>query len=77
MPGDGVGTACDTDYEFSGFFTPVDNLPTLNSVKAGSAIPVKFSLNGFQGLDILAAGSPASQTIACASGVPSIRSKRR
>src|SRR5262249_6238728 len=28
-------------YNFSGFFQPVDNLPVINSVKAGQAIPVK------------------------------------
>jgi len=41
---------------FSGFFQPVDNLPTLNLVKAGSAIPVKFSLGGNKALSIFAAG---------------------
>jgi hypothetical protein len=46
----------------------VDNLPVFNSVKAGSSIPVKFSLNGFQGLNIFAAGYPQSQQVACASG---------
>src|SRR6185436_4110875 len=39
-------------YSFTGFYQPVDNLPTLNIVNAGKAIPVKFSLGGFQGLDI-------------------------
>jgi hypothetical protein len=68
--GDGIGTACETDYEFSGFFAPVDNPPTLNAVNAGRAIPVKFSLNGFQGLDILAPASPYSQPISCASSSP-------
>jgi len=57
-------------YNFSGFFPPVDNLPTLNAVKAGSAIPVKFSLSGFQGLDIFAAGYPKSQMITCSSTAP-------
>jgi hypothetical protein len=52
-------------YNFSGFFQPVDNLPVLNAVKAGSAIPVKFSLAGNQGLTILAAGYPKSQPIPC------------
>jgi len=33
-------------YNFSGFLQPVDNLPTLNRVKAGSAVPIKFSLGG-------------------------------
>ncbi|HKY03819.1 MAG TPA: PxKF domain-containing protein, partial [Blastocatellia bacterium] len=56
---------------FTGFFSPVSNLPALNSVNAGRAIPVKFSLNGNRGLDIFAAGSPASGVIACdASATP-------
>lgn len=57
-------------YDFQGFFAPVDNLPAINSAKAGSAIPVKFSLTGFQGLGIFAAGSPASQAITCSSSAP-------
>ena len=52
-------------YTFTGFFPPVDNFPTLNVAKAGSAIPVKFSLDGDQGLDIMATASPASQLIPC------------
>jgi predicted extracellular nuclease len=52
-------------YDFTGFFAPVDNLPTLNVSKAGSAIPVKFSLAGDQGLNIFAAGYPLSAPIQC------------
>jgi hypothetical protein len=52
-------------YAFAGFFQPVDNLQTLNSVKAGSAVPVKFSLSGDQGLGIIASGYPASIEVAC------------
>lgn len=52
-------------YSWSGFLKPVDNLPTLNLVKAGSAIPVKFSLAGNQGLSIFMAGYPISQKISC------------
>jgi hypothetical protein len=52
-------------FNFSGFFQPVDNLPTLNLVKAGQGIPVKFSLNGDQGLNIFAVGHPISQEIDC------------
>ncbi|GAB3379016.1 hypothetical protein GCM10027432_03780 [Lysobacter fragariae] len=51
-------------YAFTGFFQPVDNSPTLNSVKAGSAIPVKFSLGGNQGMGIFLS-NPASGVIAC------------
>lgn len=35
-------------YHFSGFFSPVDSMPVINLAKAGSAIPVKFSLGGNQ-----------------------------
>jgi len=57
-------------YDFTGFFQPVDNLPTLNQVKAGQGVPVKFSLGGDQGLDILASGSPTSVQIACDGSAP-------
>lgn len=57
-------------YNFTGFFQPVDNLPTINTAKAGSAIPVKFSLGGYQGLDIIATGFPASQQIFCNTSEP-------
>jgi len=52
-------------YNFTGFFQPVDNLPVVNIVKAGRAIPVKFSLDGDQGLNILEAGYPKSQQVDC------------
>jgi YVTN family beta-propeller protein len=58
------------NYNFTGFLQPVDNLPTLNMAKAGSAIPVKFSLGGDQGLNIFDANYPKSQLIACDSTVP-------
>jgi len=37
----------------------------MNSVKAGNAVPVKFSLGGNQGLDVFAEGYPKSQQISC------------
>src|SRR6266542_2615003 len=52
-------------FNFTGFFRPVDNLPVLNIVKAGSAVPVKFSLNGNQGLNIFATGYPVSVSMSC------------
>ena len=57
-------------YQFSGFFQPVDNPPTVNTVQAGRALPVKFSLNGDRGLTIFAPGSPSSQDVACSNGAP-------
>ncbi|MBX3057863.1 MAG: ExeM/NucH family extracellular endonuclease [Anaerolineae bacterium] len=57
-------------YNFAGFFPPVQNLPAFNVVNAGSAIPIKFSLNGNKGLSIIMPGYPISQAIACDSGSP-------
>ncbi|HEX9774684.1 MAG TPA: PxKF domain-containing protein [Actinomycetota bacterium] len=57
-----------SNYDFVGFFAPINGLPTLNRVKAGAAVPVKFSLNGDYGLDIFTAGYPKSLAIACDSG---------
>ncbi len=57
-------------YNFSGFFAPVDNLPTLNVVNAGKAIPVKFSLSGNKGLSIFASSSPYTVTISCDGSAP-------
>ena len=57
-------------YIFTGFFSPINNPPTLNSVNAGRAIPIKFSLSGNKGLSIFAAGSPASGVIPCNSTDP-------
>ena len=62
--------AVHSPYTFTGFFQPVDNPPTLNSSKAGSAIPVKFSLGGNQGMVILARSYPVSQKVACDGGAP-------
>jgi probable HAF family extracellular repeat protein len=45
-------------YDFGGFLGPVDNLDVAtNKAKAGSSIPVTFSLGGDQGLDIFATGT--------------------
>jgi len=52
-------------YNFTGFFSPVDNLPTMNVVNAGKGVPVKFSLSGNKGLSIFAADYPISVVINC------------
>jgi hypothetical protein len=52
-------------FEFSGFFMPVRNPPTINSAKAGQRVGLHFSLGGDAGLDILAAGYPVSQSVHC------------
>jgi hypothetical protein len=45
-------------YDFAGFAAPAAAYPTAVAVKAGEPVPLKFSLHGNQGADILAAGSP-------------------
>ena len=37
----------------------------MNLVRAGSAVPIKFSLGGDRGLDILVEGSPSSRRHHC------------
>jgi hypothetical protein len=56
---------CVSPYPFSGFLSPVDNLPVLNAMNAGRAVPVKFSLGGDHGLDIFASDYPKSQLLPC------------
>jgi hypothetical protein len=51
-------------FNFTGFFEPVNNGDVVNTVKAGSSIPVKFSLSGDQGLNILD-GNPQIQFTNC------------
>jgi hypothetical protein len=56
-------------YGWTGFFRPVDMAPIVNSSKAGSAIPIKFSLGGNQGMGIMAAGYPKSAPMSCGGAV--------
>lgn len=57
-------------FAFGGFYSPIDNLPVINLATAGSAIPVKFSLGGDQGLEIFAPASPASGQVSCTAVSP-------
>lgn len=57
-------------YNFTGFFQPVDNLPSVNLVNAGQSVPMKFSLGGNQGLNILALGFTNSTPISCDANEP-------
>jgi hypothetical protein len=54
-------------YNAGSFLEPVDNLPVVNSGKAGSSIPVKFRLGGNRGLNIFQAGYPAQKSYVCGS----------
>ncbi|REJ75567.1 MAG: hypothetical protein DWQ47_08845 [Acidobacteria bacterium] len=58
-----------TGYEWGGFKRPIRE-DRYNLARARRAMPVKFSLNGFQGMDIFAEGSPSSQRIRCFSRTP-------
>ena len=55
-------------WPWGGFDSPISDAPSVNVVKAGSAVPVKFSLGGDRGTDIFAAGSPASVPTSCGDG---------
>jgi len=57
-------------FDFAGFFRPVDMGNVVNSVKAGSAVPMKFSLGGDQGLGIIEAGYPKFTPTNCKTGLP-------
>jgi hypothetical protein len=55
---------------FSGFYAPVRNMPYLNAVTAGSAIPIKFAVGGYRGLRVLQLNSPTSVPVACPANAP-------
>jgi hypothetical protein len=55
------------EYPFTEFKAPVANPPGVNLVKAGQAVPIKFSLDGDRGLRILTP-PPTSRPIDCISG---------
>ncbi len=55
-------------YWFGGFEPPIAVEPDVNRVKAGRAVPIKFSLGGDFGLGVIAEGYPVSGATACDSG---------
>jgi hypothetical protein len=57
-------------FPFVGFFDPIANGTVVNAAKAGSAIPVKFSLGGDRGLNIFAPGFPRAVLTQCDTGAP-------
>jgi hypothetical protein len=59
------GVSLAVRYPWSGFFEPTNNPQVLNSAKAGTAIPVRFSLGGNRPAPVLATGSPAVTSLSC------------
>ncbi|KXK62321.1 hypothetical protein AWW66_08805 [Micromonospora rosaria] len=57
--------AFDTHPSCGGDFLNRAAQPALNTVKAGSAAPMKFALSANRGLDILASNSPYSRLVDC------------
>lgn len=56
-------------FQFGGFLPPLAHDPAVVNVRrAGSAVPLEFSLGGDYGLDILAEDSPSSMVVACPEG---------
>lgn len=45
------------NYNYAGFFSPVDNSPTVNAAKDGQAVPVKWRLTDASGVGISDPGS--------------------
>jgi hypothetical protein len=58
---------------FRGFYLPVHNMPVLNTVAAGRAIAVKFSVDGLGKSGAVLKGSPTSVSLECSAG----RSEKR
>ena len=56
-------------FAFEGFYPPVEPRPTLNIVKAGSSVPLKFSLGGDKGLG---RSSPRASRPPCSSIAPAL-----
>ena len=57
-------------YPFTGFLPPVRPAPALTTVRAGVPIPIRFRLDGFRGLDILARRSPRWESASCDAPAP-------
>jgi len=59
-------TVAPPPYQFTGFFPPVSDPPTVNVVKAGKIVALRFSLGGDHGLDVFQVPPTSAQT-ACPS----------
>lgn len=65
-----VPVSLQVQYPFDGFLATFENPPVLNPANSRSVQKLWFRLGGDRGLDILAAGSPASRRIDCTTKAP-------
>lgn len=63
-----VGYEVGVVHDFKGFRWPVEDFPALNRWIAGEPVPVRFSLGGYKGLDVLAPGYPQVARVECGAG---------
>ncbi|WP_218011564.1 PxKF domain-containing protein, partial [Azohydromonas lata] len=66
--GRGHTLALKSSYRFGGFLDPVNALPVVNTVPAGTGVPVSFRLGADQGLDFFSSGFPVSRWVPCRAG---------
>jgi hypothetical protein len=58
----------ESDDDFRGFRRPVEDFPAINRWIAGEPVPVRFSLGGYEGMDVLAPGYPQVAEVECGAG---------
>jgi hypothetical protein len=52
-------------YDFEAFLRPVRNRPRVNTWVAGRSVPIRFELDGNQGLDVIEDGWPQVAIVGC------------
>ena len=65
-----VSQSFDVLFDFSGFLRPVLDPPAVNRVKAGHTVPIRFTLGGDPGREVLAEGSPSVRPVPCDATAP-------
>ena len=63
-------------YDFDGFFSPLENPPSVNRWKAGRPVPVRFSLGSYRGPVPVASGYPKVTPITCGAGAARAESEK-
>ncbi len=67
---DKAGNAADEKVTYQVVYPWKAYFPETMDGKAGSAVPIEFSLGGDHGLGVVASGYPVSRPVSCASGAP-------